>query len=355
MKKNLLARILLFPFTLLYTGIISFRNIFYEAGLLKSTAFDLPVINVGNLSIGGTGKTPHIEYLIHLLNPHLKLATLSRGYKRKSKGFKLIQSSDNALTAGDEPLQYKLKFNDVAVAVSESRNIGIPLIVQKNPDVDLILLDDAFQHRSVVPGLNILLTAYYNLFTDDFLLPAGRLREPRSSYHRADIIIVTKCPNLIDADERQNIIKKINPDPNQKILFSKYRYLDPFYIFDKEITFPLLDTHRVILISAIAHVDYLLDYLDEKCYVENIIKYEDHHYFSEFELDQFKKIYDNVSTDNTVFLTTEKDAMRLSLHKEFLMKNNIPVFVLPILVDFFDDDDKRFDHLVKDFLLNFKI
>jgi len=296
MKKNIIALILLFPFSLIYSAIISLRNLFYETGMLKSTSFSIPVINVG-------------EYLIKLLTPYLSIATLSRGYKRKSKGFRFVTLRDNASSVGDEPLQFKVKNPELTVAVSESRNIGIPMIIQRHPDTQAVLLDDAFQHRSVVPGLNVLLTEHDNLFTDDYLMPAGRLREPRDSYRRADIIIVTKCP----------------------------------------------DQSHVVLISAIANVDYLLDHLDEICIVDNIIKYEDHHYFTDFELEQFKKINDNITVDNSVFLTTEKDAMRLALHKEFLIKHQIPIFVLPIEVDFLNQDSEAFDLFIKNFLLTFKI
>jgi len=355
MKKHLIARILLFPFSMVYAGIISLRNLFYETGMLKSTSFSIPIINVGNLSIGGTGKTPHIEYLIKLLTPYLTISTLSRGYKRKSKGFKIVRSNDNALSVGDEPMQFKFKNPELIVAVSESRNIGIPMILQNHPHTQAVLLDDAFQHRSVVPGLNVLLTEHNNLFTDDYLLPAGRLREPKESYERADIIVVTKCPDHLDLEEKKAIEKKINPFNYQKLFFSKYKYLKPYYIFDSEIKMTLDKSSHVVLISAIANVDYLLDYLDERCSVDNIIKYEDHHYFTEFELEQFKKINDNITIDNTVFLTTEKDAMRLALHKEFLIKHKIPIFVLPIEVEFLDDDKTAFDLFIKNFLLTFKI
>ena len=337
----------------MYGGIISLRNVFYDAGLLKSTSFYIPVINVGNLSIGGTGKTPHIEYLIKLLSPYLNVATLSRGYKRKSKGFRLIRNSDNALTSGDEPLQFKTKNPDVTVAVAESRNIGIPMIVQSHPETQVVLLDDAFQHRSVKPDLNILLTEYNNLFVDDYLMPSGRLREPREAYKRADIIIVSKCPDALSKAAKEKIIKKINPLNYQKLFFSKYRYLDPYYIFDRSITIQLEDAH-VVLISAIANVDYLLSYLENKCHVDNIMKFEDHHYFSEYEIEQFKKINDNISFDNSLFLTTEKDAMRLSMHKDYLIQHQIPVFVLPIEVEFIDNDEHQFSENIKSFLLNYK-
>lgn len=354
MKKNWFAIILLSPFSLLFAGIITLRNIFYETGLLKATSFNLPIINVGNLSVGGTGKTPHIEHLIRLLTPYINVGTLSRGYKRKSKGFKLITTRDNAKQSGDEPLQFKTKFPHIPVAVSESRNIGIPLLVKQHPEIQTILLDDAFQHRSVVPGLNILLTEQNNLFTDDFLMPSGRLREPRISYERANVIIVTKCNDDITENEMENIKNKINPLPFQKLFYSKYKYGQPYYLFDNSIKINLAEDHRVVLISAIANVEYLLSYLEKKATIENIVKYEDHHYFSSIELEYFKKMYDQ-SADNTLFLTTEKDAMRLALHKEYLLENKIPIFALPIEVQFLNDEGPDFDDYVKKFLHQFKV
>jgi len=354
MKQGWLSRILLSPFSLIFSSVISLRNLFYEAGLLKATSFSIPVINVGNLSIGGTGKTPHIEYLIRLLSPYIRVATLSRGYKRKSKGFRLISPHDTVFDSGDEPLQYKRKFPRIPVAVSESRNIGIPLVVKHNPDVQLILLDDAFQHRSVVPGLNILLTEHDNLFVDDWLLPSGRLREPRSSYVRADIIIVTKCPDALDPSEREAITARIKPYPFQKLLFSKYNYRNPYFLLDNSITLQLERDTPVHLVAGIANVDYLLTYLDENCSVSGVTKYEDHHYFSQPEIEHLTKIHQQASAD-MIFLTTEKDATRLLVHRPYITEKKLPVFVLPVDVAFHDEDGKAFDDAVKQFLLNFKV
>jgi tetraacyldisaccharide 4'-kinase len=266
----------------------------------------------------------------------------------------MILSSDDANIAGDEPMQFKKKFPSLPVAVSESRNIGIPLLVKNNPDVKCILLDDAFQHRSVVPGMNILLTEYHNLFVDDMLLPAGRLREPKSSYSRADIIIITKCPDDLDASEKNRLLNRIKPYPYQKLFFSKYNYGDPYYLLDPSITVRLYSELKIHLISAIANVEYMIDYLEEECTIESVLKFEDHHYFSEHEMEHFQKIYINNPKDNIIFLTTEKDAMRLMIHKEYIVANNLPIFVLPITVDFMNDEKEEFDESIKHFLLNFK-
>lgn len=311
------------------------------------------MINVGNLSLGGTGKTPHIEYLIRLLTPYINVSTLSRGYKRKSKGFRLVRFQDNARIAGDEPLQFKRKNPHLPVAVSESRNIGIPLILKHHPEVQTILLDDAFQHRSVIPGMNILLTQYAEPFYDDYLLPLGTLREPRESYERADIIIMTKCPDKLNAENTEDIRKNLNLKKNQKLFFTKYRYKQPYFMYDPSVKISLDSQLEVVLISAIAKVDYLENYLSSTCNVINIIKYEDHHYFTDFEMEQFKKIYDNIEEENTVFITTEKDAMRLDLHRDFLLEHKIPIFILPVEVEFLDHSE-TFDSTIKEFLLEFK-
>jgi len=354
MKKNPIAFILLYPFSLIYGSLISLRNLFYEAKLLRSTSFSLPIINVGNLSMGGTGKTPHIEYLIKLLSPYINVATLSRGYKRKSKGFRMVQLHDDALMAGDEPLQFKRKFRQIPVAVSESRNIGIPMVLKQHPETQAILLDDAFQHRSVVPGLNILLTQYNEPFFQDHLLPLGTLREPRSAYERGDIIVVSKCPAQLSDEEKEDYLTLLKPTKKQKVFFTKYRYQDPYFMYDPSTRIKLNKDSHVILISAIAKVNYLQEHLESVTNVDNVVKFEDHHYFSDLELEQFKKIYDNIGEENAFFLTTEKDAMRLDLHRPYLMEHKIPIFVLPIEVEFLEDE-AGFQEAVKEFLVEFKV
>ncbi len=224
MLQSTLAKILLAPISLLYGLGISFRNYCYRRGLLKGISFSVPVISVGNLSVGGAGKTPHIELLIRNLRDHVHIATLSRGYRRKTKGFQLVKPTSNAEEVGDEPLQFARKFPDVLVAVAEERAFAIPQIVGARPATELILLDDAFQHRAVQPGLNILLTQYNLPFTRDYLLPSGRLREWRSAYARADVIIVTKCPPVLDAAAAQRLREEIDPLPHQTLYFTYYDY-----------------------------------------------------------------------------------------------------------------------------------
>lgn len=354
MLQEWLFRILLSPLALLYGVGVSLRDFFYRVGLLKSVHFDIPVISVGNLSVGGVGKTPHIEYLIRLLQDYIEIATLSRGYRRKTAGFLVAGPQMSAEEVGDEPLQFKRKFPEVMVTVGENRAFAIPRMLGVKPDLQLILLDDAFQHRAVTPGLNILLTDYNYPFTKDYLLPAGRLREWRSAYHRADTIIVTKCPTDLTVADREIAINEIAPLPNQRVYFSYYAYQNPYYIFDPTYITALESDWDVVLISAIAGTDYLLSYLEPKVAAVHLLEYEDHHYFEMQEMIQLKNTFDSISNNKKIILTTEKDAMRLELHRRFLAENRLPVFSLPVEVRFLFDEGPAFDQHIKDFLLNFK-
>lgn len=354
MIQQFLIKALLFPFSLLYGLGVSINDFFYRKGILKAIAFDIPTISVGNLSIGGAGKTPHIEYLIRLLKDHLYVATLSRGYQRKTRGYLEVLHGHTAEQTGDEPLQFRRKFNDIVVTVSESRTFAIPEILSKYPQVQVVLLDDAFQHRSIEPGLNILLTEFSAPFTRDLLLPAGRLREWRSGYRRADIIIVSKCPPVVSEDERNEMIKELNLFPHQKVFFSYYRYLRPYYILNPAYQLPLDEEVDVLLICAIARTDYLVEYLETQVNSVEILEYEDHHFFSKHDIGHLQKTFEEIASKKKVILTTEKDAMRLELHHQFLKDNKIPVFAIPVQVDFHFDQAAEFDDLTRQFLLDFK-
>jgi len=354
MVQNNFIKLLLAPFSLIYGLGISLRNFFYRQGVLKGISFNLPVIAVGNLSVGGAGKTPHIEYLIRLLRPYLNLATLSRGYKRKTKGFLKIHPNMTAEQAGDEPLQFKRKFPDVMVTVGENRTFAIPEILSDTPDRQVVLLDDAFQHRAIKPGLNILLTEFSYPFTKDYLLPSGRLREWRSAYQRADMIVVSKCPPQLSEVDRTAMTEEINPLDHQSIYFSYYDYDRPYYLFNRRYVADLQPDWEVLLICAIARTDYLVDYLEEKVKKVRILEYEDHHQFSKYDMGHLKANFDRMKAEKKLIITTEKDAMRLESHKKFLVDNQIPIFALPVQVQFHGEDGARFDHDVKNYLLNFK-
>ena len=299
--QETLAKILLFPFSLLYGFGVNMRNFFYQTKMLRSVSFDVPVISVGNLSVGGAGKTPHIEYLIELLRPYLHVATLSRGYKRKTEGFIAVLPEHSAIQVGDEPLQYKRKYQDVFVTVSENRAFGIPKLMMQKPDTQVILLDDAFQHRAVKPGLNILLTEYSNLYTRDFLLPMGRLREWSGAAKRADTIVVTKCPFSLTAEDKQQIIKELSPTASQKIFFTYYDYpRDPYYILNGQYSAKLDLKLDILMVSGIARADYLTDWLNTKVNSVRLMEFADHHFFTNSDIAQIKRVFDAIDSQNKI-------------------------------------------------------
>ena len=343
------------PFSILYGLGVEIRNFLYKKKLLKGVSFDIPIISVGNLAVGGAGKTPHIEYLIMLLKPYIDIATVSRGYKRKTKGYLEVQAGHNAEQVGDEPLQYKRKYRDILVSVAENRTFAIPQLMMANADLKAVLLDDAYQHLAIQPGLNILLTEHDYLFTRDFLLPVGRLREWKSGYKRADIIIVSKCPPVMTDEAKQAITKEIAPLSYQKIFYSYYQYANPYFLFNGAQRIVLTKDTDVLLICAIAKTDYLTTYLESKVGFMKSLEYEDHKYFSDSDMTNLKRHYEAMEGQKKIILTTEKDAMRLELHRKFLIDNKMPIFVLPIQVAFHFEEGKTFDAEIKQFLLDFKV
>ena len=354
MIQKILFRILMAPFALLYGMGVTVRNSFYRIGFLKEISFSVPVISIGNLTMGGAGKSPHIEYLIRWLKDYVQVATLSRGYKRKSKGFKEVVIHSPVDQVGDEPLQFKRKFPLTGVYVSESRVIGIPKILALNPGTQVILLDDAFQHRSVKPGLNILLTEYASLFVSDFLLPMGRLREWRSAYQRADIVIVTKCPPQIESPEFETIRQKIRLLSHQTLYFSTYRYGALYHLLYPSVTLTLNKSIHALVVSAIANTQYLLDFLDSQLGSVRTVEYEDHHQFTNYEIAQLKNQFEQLDQEKKVIITTEKDAVRLEKHMDYIREQKMPVFVLPVFVSFLSNESE-FKKQVQDFMLDFKV
>ncbi|SNR15040.1 tetraacyldisaccharide 4'-kinase [Tenacibaculum jejuense] len=303
-------RYLLFPFAIIYDFITTLRNLFYDKGIFKSTEFDLPVIAVGNLSTGGTGKSPQIEYLIRLLKDDYKVAVLSRGYKRRTKGFIVLNDRHNAEDVGDEPLQFFSKFKeDVTVAVDADRTNGIQqLISTVNPEV--ILLDDAFQHRKVKAGYYILLTKFNELYCDDFILPTGNLRESRRGSKRANSIIVTKCPEHLSEAEMTTIRKKLKVGDNQKVYFSTIGYNKQLK-GSENITLEELQDKDLVLVTGIANPDPLLAYLKKNELRFTHINYPDHHNFTDSDISKIEKTLNSIVSEKKLILTTEKDYMRL--------------------------------------------
>ncbi|MEO6818754.1 MAG: tetraacyldisaccharide 4'-kinase [Ginsengibacter sp.] len=344
-------RYVLFPFSIIYGGVIWVRNKMFDKKILRSASFNFPVICIGNLAVGGTGKTPMTEYLIRLLKENYNVAVLSRGYKRKTKGFVIADNQTTAIDIGDEPMQMHLKFADVTIAVDEERVVGIPLILQANSATDVIILDDAFQHREVIAGLNILLTDYNNLYTRDILLPAGDLRDRRHSSERADIIVVTKCKSYLEEEEKQKIISEIRPTQNQKVFFTKIKYSVPYHLFSHEekILDPL---SQVLLVCGIANPQPLKEVLTKYVSTYEILNYRDHHIFTTDDLREIKKHFTKMNADNKIILTTEKDAVRLSKFKNEL--GDLPVYVFPMMHKFLFDASQQFNQQIISFINGFK-
>jgi tetraacyldisaccharide 4'-kinase len=333
---NLLRKIL-FPFAILYGLVTSIRNFLFDKGILKSYSFDVPIIAVGNLSVGGTGKTPQIEYLIRLLSSNYKVATLSRGYKRQSEGFVLADSTSNAAILGDEPFQFYTKFKNIQVAVDADRKNGIQQLLSQTNKPDIILLDDAFQHRKVKAGFYILLTSYGDLYSDDFMLPTGNLRESRSGAQRANVVIITKCPANLSLDEQNDIKNKLQLNSNQELYFSYIDYDDSIYSEDKILKVSEIKNVDKLLLAGIAKPEPFFGYLQQD--KDECLTYPDHHYFTEKELLEIKN-----KAQNKIIITTEKDFVR--------MKNsfsNEQLFYLPIRSSFISNSD-NFDKTITNYV-----
>ncbi len=345
-------RVLLLPLALVYGLVIYIRNLLYDKQKLSSASFNFPLICVGNLAVGGTGKSPMVEYLVEHLKPHFKLATLSRGYKRKTTGYALANAYTTALEIGDEPMQFHNKFPDVAVASCEERIVGIPHLLQDVPGLQAIILDDAFQHRSVKAGFNILLTEYHNLYAHDFFLPTGDLRDEWASAKRADVIIVTKCPEEISAEKKQRIIRQLKPTATQKVFFTAIEYGTPYHICNHADEWHLTPRDEVLLVCGIANPRPLKEYLLEKSHTYYQQDYSDHHIFSIDDLNEIKERFSDINAKDKLILTTEKDAVRLTKFTEELV--NLPLYVLPIRHRFLFEEGEQFNELVTDFIRNFR-
>jgi len=344
-------RVLLFPISVLYGMVVKLRNYLYNKNIIQSTSFNFPVIAIGNLSVGGTGKSPMVEYLLRLFSPSFKIATLSRGYKRKTRGYVLANDKTTAIDIGDEPMQFQIKFPQVSVAVGEERAIAIPQILFDRPDTDLIIMDDAFQHRAVNAGLNILLTAYNDLFSKDYLLPMGNLRDARSSYRRADIIVVTKCPVHLSEEEKETTIRSIAPMDHQQVYFSVIRYGEPYHILTRDKKSIDKQT-QVLLVCAIANPEPLKKFLLESAYSCETQYYRDHYIFSIDDMKLIIKRYEKMKGSKKMIVVTEKDAVRLVKFENIL--KNIPLYVLPMETRFLFEEDASFNKRIQNFIESFK-
>ncbi|CAN5616211.1 tetraacyldisaccharide 4'-kinase [soil metagenome] len=305
-------RLLLYPFAVLYGLGVRTRNLLFDIGILKSKEFDLPIISVGNLSAGGTGKSPHVGYLAMLLKDKMNVVILSRGYGRVTRGFRLIQPEDTAAVAGDEPLQYKKTIENIIVAVSEDRVEGIHQLLSAPHPPDVILLDDAFQHRYVKPGLNILLTEFNNLYTDDHLLPVGSLREPYTGSKRASIIIVTKCPAVLTLDQQENIRKRLRVNHHQQLFFSNIHYAEVMKLQDgNTILLEELKHRKVLLLTGIANPKLLANFIQSVAKGMDQMIFRDHHQYTIADVDQLRAKFNKFAKQDGLIITTRKDFMRL--------------------------------------------
>jgi tetraacyldisaccharide 4'-kinase len=329
-----LLRILLFPVVPFYFLVTWLRNKLFDWDVYESKSYDFPVICVGNLSVGGTGKSPMIEYLIRLLKDDYRLATLSRGYKRTSKGFQIADENTTVELLGDEPFQFHQKFKDIIVSVDANRQEGISNLIQLRTAPEVVLLDDAYQHRKVKAGFYIMLTTYDNLYTNDIVLPTGNLREPRAGAKRANIIIVTKCPETLTEVEQEHIISKIKPLNNQKVFFSKIDYSNTILSEGKSLELLSLKEKPFTLVTGIANPKPLLDYLRQLNLKFEHLNFKDHHAFSDSEIEMLKS--------KSLILTTEKDYTRLEHH----LNDNL--YYLPIESKI--ENSEEFDSLLLEYV-----
>lgn len=329
-------RFLLFPFAVIYDVVTTIRNLFFDVGIFKQTSFKIPVIVVGNLSVGGTGKTPQIEYLIRLLQNDFKVAVLSRGYRRKTTDFVLLNDAHVALDVGDEPLQYFKKFKNINVAVDANRVEGIQKLM-KDKSPELVLLDDAYQHRKVKGSFYVLLTKFDDLFIDDFLLPTGNLRESRGGAKRANVIVVTKCPADLNQQQQETIKKKL--EKYQKEVFFTTISYGAISSTKKTISIDDLKEYKILLITGIANPNPLLAFLNDQKIDFKHLKFGDHHNFSSTETENIQQEFDAITSTKKIILTTEKDFVRLEKSIENL-------FYIPIETSFLANQQDDFDAMV---------
>lgn len=345
----LILRILLIPITLLYGAAIYVRNFLFDIGVKKSTSFSKAVICIGNLTVGGTGKTPHTEHLINLLKDDFTVATLSRGYKRKTKGFILASSNSTASEIGDEPMQMLTKFPGITVAVDEQRVRGVETLLQQKPSTDVILLDDAFQHRYIKPGFSILLTDYNNLIYKDFFLPTGTLRDSFAQRKRASLVLVTKCPTNLSGNDQQKIKHKLKLKPSQQVFFTTYRYGSIKPVFETVNTPE--ETVTCTALAGIANPKPFFKHLKTNYSITNTIELTDHYRFTETKIKAIFESFSPLLKGGThIVITTEKDAARI---REF---TNLPdaiksaFYFIPIEVEFLDGKQDEYNSKILEYV-----
>lgn len=345
----------LYPVAYLYGAGVVLRNKLFDWSILKSISYPMPIISIGNITVGGTGKTPHTEYLISLLQDKYNVGIISRGYKRKTKGFRLSTEQSTPQEIGDEPFQIKYKFPKARVAVDANRRRAInKLLKLSDPLVDVVLLDDAFQHRYVKAGLNILLTDYSRLICHDKLLPVGNLREPENGRFRANIVIVTKCPRDIKPIDYNIIVKELRLYPFQKIYFSTFKYGEIYSVFDKTKSKVKLEElsklDDLLVVTGIANPMYLYEELSEYRKEYSKRAYKDHHNFSKADLLAIEEEFNKLNGTNKIILTTEKDAMRLLNMKSISDTIKNALYAIPVEIEFLQDKELEFNQNILDYV-----
>jgi len=357
-SRNSLS-IFLYPFSLLY-GLVTFiRNLLYDYAIIKSHEFPIPIISVGNITVGGTGKTPHVEYLVKLLKDEFKVAVLSRGYKRKTRHFILADTDSGIQDIGDEPVQIKQKFPEVYVAVDRNRVNGVKQLMTKIPDLDVILLDDAYQHRRLKPGLSILLIDFNRPISKDRLLPAGRLREKAYEKRRANIILVTKCPDRLKPIERRLIVKDSALFAFQHLYFTRLGYREPIPVFSDaspEIS-PIeikASCPTILMVTGIANPRIFKRHLRSISTRIREMTFPDHHGFSQRDFNHILQVYNNMEGEDRFIFTTEKDAMRLRKFTNIDLEIKNRLFYIPIETEFLNEDTENFNTQILKYVKNNK-
>lgn len=351
-------RILLYPFALIYGLVVRIRNLFFDIGLFQSHTFkSICTISVGNLSTGGTGKTPHTEYLIRLLKPEFSIATLSRGYGRSSRGFQLANENSTFEDVGDEPLQFHRNHPSIPVSVENKRVLGINKLNELYPSLDVVLLDDAFQHRAVDPGISILLTEYSKLFVDDLLLPAGNLREGKSGMRRADIIIVTKSPEVLSPLDARTITQRLKPRQHQKVYFTYFKYGALRSVYNPvTVTVPsYYQLSHVVLVTGIARSGRLVEYLNQFPFQMEHLEFPDHHNYTEKDVNKIKDTFNAISPIEKILITTEKDAMRFQHPDLEEQLGKLPLYYVPIEVAFHNQKATDFNEQILHYVRTNKV
>ena len=356
-KKSKLSFFLL-PFSWIYWIIVFLRNKSFDLGILREETFAIPVISIGNISVGGTGKTPHTEYLVNLLKNEFKVAVLSRGYKRKTKGFFLADEFSDAETIGDEPCQIKRKFPDIIVAVDENRRNGIRKILEYSKDVGVILLDDAFQHRYVKPGLSILLIDYNRPILDDYLLPFGHLREPSSGRKRANMILITKSPETLKPIDRRIVVKDLKLNNLQYLYFTTVKQSGILPVFEGIGTGDVSNLQAlnpcVLLVSGIANPHTLKQFASELSTEITEMHFPDHHEFTDKDISEIRSEFEKIPNSEKILITTEKDAVRLQKFSDLPADFKASMFYIPITIEFLNNDAENFNIQILNYVRNNK-